>query len=70
MNTTTHPKPHQPADHPAMPHQKPSTSQVEVGMRQVRADTASDEASLLGLVAEWGLTPAQFGYPWDTDDPR
>jgi hypothetical protein len=38
--------------------------------RQVRADTAADESSLLGLVAEWALTPAQFGYPWDTDDPQ
>jgi hypothetical protein len=42
----------------------------DVDARQIRANTVTDESSLLRLVAEWGLTPAQFGYPWDTDDPR
>jgi hypothetical protein len=42
----------------------------DVGARRVRVDTASGESSLLGLIAEWGLTPAQFAYPWDTEDPQ
>jgi hypothetical protein len=42
----------------------------DIGARLVRADTADDESSLLGLLAKWGLTPAQFNYSWDTDDPR
>ncbi|GIJ09298.1 hypothetical protein ACFFMR_21925 [Micromonospora andamanensis] len=41
-----------------------------VDARQIRVDTATDESSLLRLVAAWGLAPAQFSYPWDTDDPR
>jgi hypothetical protein len=42
----------------------------DIDARWIRVNTATDESSLLRLVAEWGLTPAQFGYPWDTDDPR
>jgi hypothetical protein len=42
----------------------------DVDAQQVRIDTAADECGLRRLVAEWGLTPAEFSYPWDTDDPR
>jgi hypothetical protein len=42
----------------------------DIGAQLVRADTADSESSLLALLAEWGLTPAQLNYPWDTDDPR
>jgi hypothetical protein len=42
----------------------------DLDARQIRFDTAADEASLLRLVVAWGLMPAHFGYPWDTDDPR
>jgi hypothetical protein len=42
----------------------------DLGARQVRADTAGDEPSLLDLITAWGLTPVQFDYPWNTDDPR
>jgi hypothetical protein len=36
---------------------------------QIRADTCG-EPRLLDVITAWGLTPAQFDYPWNTDDPR
>jgi hypothetical protein len=41
----------------------------DLGARQVRVDTCG-EPRLLDLITAWGLTPAQFDYPWNADDPQ
>ncbi|MFD8050423.1 hypothetical protein ACFV5E_44155 [Streptomyces chartreusis] len=42
----------------------------DMGAVQVRAASAKDEAALEGVLAQWGLRPDGFDYPWATDDPR
>ncbi|MEU2298064.1 hypothetical protein ACK389_01365 [Streptomyces antibioticus] len=42
----------------------------DVGAVLVRAVSAADEPALEGVLALWGIQPASFSYPWDSDDPR
>jgi hypothetical protein len=36
----------------------------------IRDATATGEPELLTTLQAWQLRPAQFLYPWQTDDPR
>ena len=42
----------------------------DIGAVQVRAASAKDLSAVDGVLAQWGLRPDGFDYPWATDDPR
>jgi hypothetical protein len=46
------------------------TDDYDIGAVLVRTASADGEAALIGVLADWGLHPEQFEYPWDTDDPQ
>ncbi|MBB4956819.1 hypothetical protein [Micromonospora polyrhachis] len=46
------------------------TFDYDVGAVCVATASARGHSDLLSLLADWGLTPMQFDYPWNTADPR
>ncbi|MFB9318237.1 hypothetical protein [Cryptosporangium minutisporangium] len=42
----------------------------DVGAMLMRSALAVDESQLLAVLRLWRLSPGQFRYAWETDDPR
>ncbi len=46
------------------------TVDYDIGAMCVATASALGHVDLLSLLVDWGLTPMQFDYPWNTADPR
>jgi hypothetical protein len=42
----------------------------DIGAVLIRATTATGEPELITTLKTWQLSPEQFLYPWQTDDPK
>ncbi|MGW7461909.1 hypothetical protein [Streptomyces sp. NPDC054797] len=42
----------------------------DIGAVLVASAEASDESELGDVLTQWQLSPHQFVYPWDSDDPK
>ncbi|MFJ8011078.1 hypothetical protein [Streptomyces sp. NPDC096339] len=42
----------------------------DIGAVLVASAEATDESELVDALTEWQLTPHQFVYPWDSEDPK
>lgn len=42
----------------------------DTGAVLIKTATASGELELNATLEEWSLRPAQFLYPWQTEDPK
>lgn len=47
-----------------------STDDYDLGAVLVRQTAAGDETALVAALADWGLRPSRFDYPWHTADPQ
>ncbi|WP_144124237.1 hypothetical protein [Catellatospora sichuanensis] len=46
------------------------TFDYDVGATCIATMSAQNHVDLLSLLADWGLAPMRFDYPWNTADPR